>query len=66
MLAHIHTREVLMEVRDPVCGMKLDDKTAPENSTYDGTTYYFCSLDCKEAFDLHPEEYTSEIPQSSR
>lgn len=55
-----------MEVRDPVCGMLLDDKTAPESSTYEGTTYYFCSTSCKEAFDLNPEEYLTEIPQSSR
>jgi Cu+-exporting ATPase len=55
-----------MEVRDPVCGMLLDDKTAPEQSTYHGTKYYFCSESCKEAFDLTPEEFVAEIPQSSR
>ncbi|HEV8197251.1 MAG TPA: YHS domain-containing protein [Gemmatimonadales bacterium] len=55
-----------MEVRDPVCGMKLDDKTAPEQSIYEGTTYYFCSTGCKQAFDLSPEEYLADIPQSPR
>ena len=40
-----------MEVRDPVCGMLLDDKTAPEVSTYEGTTYYFCSAHCRKKFE---------------
>ena len=55
-----------MEVRDPVCGMMLDDETAPETSTYEGTTYYFCGLSCKKVFDQNPEQYVAEIPQSTR
>jgi YHS domain-containing protein len=55
-----------MEVRDPVCGMQLEDDTAPETSVHDGTTYYFCSATCKQMFDQHPEYYLSEIPQSMR
>jgi YHS domain-containing protein len=56
----------LMEVRDPVCGMILDDETAPEQSTYEGTTYYFCGESCKNEFDQDPARYVAEIPQSSR
>jgi YHS domain-containing protein len=55
-----------MEVRDPVCGMILDDETAPEQSTYEGTTYYFCGESCKNEFDQDPARYVAEIPQSSR
>lgn len=55
-----------MEVRDPVCDMLVDDETAPEHSTCEGTTYYFCGVSCKEAFDQNPEHYIAEIPQSSR
>lgn len=44
-------------VTDPVCGMKIDPKTAAGKSTYDGKTYYFCSADEKAKFDKDPEKY---------
>ena len=44
-------------VEDPVCGMEVNIETAPARSVYEGQTYYFCSQDCKEAFDKDPEEY---------
>ncbi len=36
---------------DPVCGMKLEPKTAAGSSVRDGKTYYFCSPACKAKFD---------------
>jgi len=44
-------------VKDPVCGMQIDPKTASGNSEYKGQTYYFCSAGCKKAFDMNPEKY---------
>ena len=44
-------------LRDPVCGMEVTYETARARSEYDGQTYYFCSIDCKEAFDREPEIY---------
>lgn len=44
-------------VKDPVCGMMVEPETAPAKSEYKGTTYYFCSTDCKEEFDADPESY---------
>ncbi len=44
-------------VKDPVCGMDIDPKTAAGNSEYQGQTYYFCSLGCKKAFDKEPQKY---------
>lgn len=44
-------------VKDPVCGMDVDPKTANWSSTYQGQTYYFCSPGCKKAFDENPEKY---------
>lgn len=41
---------------DPVCGMKVDPKTAP-SSTHAGKTYYFCSKDDKAKFDKSPAAY---------
>ncbi len=44
-------------VKDPVCGMQIDPKTAAGKSDYKGQTYYFCSPGCKRAFDTDPEKY---------
>lgn len=44
-------------LKDPVCGMDVTYETAQARSEYDGQTYYFCSLDCKEQFDRNPEQY---------
>ena len=42
---------------DPVCGMKVDEKTAAATSEYQGRTYYFCAPGCKTSFDKEPEKY---------
>jgi Cu+-exporting ATPase len=42
--------------RDPVCDMEVDPAFAPK-SEFQGRTYYFCSLACKQAFDANPMEY---------
>ncbi len=44
-------------VKDPVCGMVIDEKKAAATSDYKGTTYYFCARGCKVAFDRAPEKY---------
>ena len=44
-------------VKDPVCGMDVDPKTAAAQSEYQGKTYYFCSLGCKKDFDKEPQKY---------
>jgi YHS domain-containing protein len=46
--------------QDPVCGMDVDEKTAPAKSEYKGKTYYFCSPGCKRDFDKSPEKYVSQ------
>ena len=45
------------QVVDPVCGMKIDPKTAAGTSTHAGKTYYFCSKDEKAKFDKNPGAY---------
>lgn len=47
--------------RDPVCGMFVDPKTAPK-SEFEGTTFYFCSLEDKATFDKDPGSYASQAP----
>jgi Cu+-exporting ATPase len=46
-----------MKVKDPVCGMTMEDSGAAAVSTYKDTTYYFCSASCKKDFDKDPEPY---------
>jgi 3-hydroxybutyryl-CoA dehydratase len=46
-------------LKDPVCGMDVTYESAQARSEYDGVTYYFCSLDCKEQFDQEPERYVA-------
>ncbi|OGO30195.1 MAG: hypothetical protein A2Z29_07825 [Chloroflexi bacterium RBG_16_56_11] len=45
------------KVKDPVCGMDVDPKTAAAKSEYMGQTYYFCSQGCKKSFDANPAKY---------
>ncbi len=49
-----------MQVIDPVCKMTIEDKDAVATSKYKGTTYYFCSMPCKEDFDKDPESFLGE------
>jgi YHS domain-containing protein len=44
-------------VKDPVCGMEIDPKDAAATSDYEGTTYYFCAIGCKERFDADPAKF---------
>src|SRR5947208_15378945 len=40
---------------DPVCGMTVDEQTAPATAEHNGTTYYFCAPGCKRTFEKDPE-----------
>jgi len=47
-------------VKDPVCGMNVDEKTATLKSEYMGKTYYFCNQSCKVVFDKNPQRFTDD------
>jgi Cu+-exporting ATPase len=44
-------------VRDPVCGMDIDTRTAKFHYQLGDTTYYFCSSGCLEKFTADPDLY---------
>jgi len=44
------------DLTDPVCGMSIPPATALK-STYQGTTYGFCSKTCKDRFDSDPASF---------
>ena len=52
--------DTLMKVKDPVCGMMIEQGDAVATSDYEGKRYYFCSQDCKVEFDENPEDYAGE------
>lgn len=37
-------------VRDPVCGMHINQEEAADSAEYEGKTYYFCSPGCRKTF----------------
>jgi Cu+-exporting ATPase len=47
---------------DPVCGMKVDPKSAAGSVEHGGTTYYFCSRHCVSAFKADPARYAGQAP----
>jgi Cu+-exporting ATPase len=46
--------------KDPVCGMAVDEKTAPAREDYEGATYYFCSPACHASFKNDPKRYADD------
>jgi len=44
-------------VKDPVCGMTIDEKTTKFKYEHMGKTYYFCSAMCMENFKANPQKY---------
>ncbi len=48
---------------DPVCGMEVDTEKTPYKTLYKGKVFYFCSPQCKKAFEQNPEYYLEHGPQ---
>lgn len=46
-----------MKVKDPVCGMSLEQSDAVATAQHNGKTFYFCSEECKETFVQNAEDY---------
>jgi len=46
---------------DPVCKMKVDEKTAKHTTEYMGKTYYFCAPSCKATFDKSPTKFRQRL-----
>jgi adenylate cyclase len=51
---------------DPVCHMHVDGARAPASLPFDGSTYYFCSVECAEAFAKHAQAYVESLQAISR
>ena len=42
---------------DPVCGRQVDPASCPLRAVYGGRAFYFCSSECKDAFDRDAVRY---------
>ena len=50
-------------VRDPVCGMNVDEWTSLISTEYLGKHYHFCSQQCLERFAGEPDKYVTHKPE---
>lgn len=48
----------MIKHKDPVCGMRLEEKDVQAIATYQDKTYSFCSIACKMKFEKSPGTYT--------
>ena len=53
-------------VKDPVCGMNVDEKTTALKSEYMSKTYYFCNQSCKAVFEKNPKRFTDDHSKHER
>ena len=45
---------------DPVCEMEVDEESAAATYYYEGNTYYFCAVGCRDRFAQDPEKFIKE------
>jgi P-type Cu+ transporter len=46
-------------VKDPLCGMNVDESKAAATRVHRGQTYHFCSQGCRATFEEAPERYAA-------
>ncbi len=47
----------MSQVKDPVCGMLIDRKTAADSTSFESQEVYFCSDQCRRDFEADPGRY---------
>ncbi|HZB00190.1 MAG TPA: YHS domain-containing protein [Nitrososphaera sp.] len=52
-------------LKDPVCNMIVDEKTAKYVSEVEGVKTYFCSAACKSEFEEDEKDYNKNSSSSS-
>ena len=60
-------KETPVTDKDPVCGVKLGEDVVrglAYKTPYKGKLYFFCSDECKQAFDRDPESYVGKLAAS--
>jgi len=49
---------------DPVCKMEVNPASATAQSEFEGQSFYFCSVACKQKFDASPQRYIDETDRA--
>ena len=62
---HQSSVENALTATDPVCGMKVDPKSAAGSQEYVGRTYYFCSPHCLTKFREEPGRFAASRGQAA-
>jgi len=52
---------MMSQVQDPVCKATIDTETATAQVTHKSREYYFCSHDCRRAFQADPARWDYEV-----
>jgi len=55
-----------MKVKDPVCGMEIEETKAKAKEVYKGDTYYFCCPHCREKFIKAPDSFLEKKPSQGK
>ncbi|HXV43786.1 MAG TPA: ATP-binding cassette domain-containing protein, partial [Anaerolineae bacterium] len=50
-------KNIIEMALDPVCGMSVEQDSAPAQTVYSGRTIYFCALGCRDEFLTTPEQF---------
>lgn len=51
--------DIVPQVLDPVCKMRLSPKTAAYSHLHNGARYYFCASGCLKKFKINPKKYAT-------
>jgi Cu+-exporting ATPase len=54
--------QIIQDVIDPVCGMKVSPQTAKAKAEHGGRTWYFCCDGCRAKFEAAPHKYDGSQP----
>ena len=56
-IAHEHSSGQGAALKDPVCGMRLEEADVQATATHRGRAYHFCSVACRRKFEQSPDRY---------
>jgi Cu+-exporting ATPase len=54
--------QIIQDVLDPVCGMKVSPQTAKAKAEHAGRTWHFCCEGCRAKFEAAPHKYDGSQP----
>jgi Cu+-exporting ATPase len=53
----------MSQVKDPVCGMRIDSDSAAGSTIFESREVYFCSDECRRSFERDPASYYGRLEQ---